>query len=258
MTSMELIDALEDIDEAFIVEGAPAKKRAAFPVVARRWIAVAACLLLSAGIGFGAWRLQETAPIPENSEEESTVTTTTEGTTATTQKPTESTTPPTTGTTDWEGQGGSGYGASYVYVGDDKHSGMKNYFGEFIRNTYGQDKINEAIAERNAERNATSYSYTGSSMHRWIRVFNIPKEAFVEVNNRSKESFKDNEWDLAHYTYTDEEINDFQPRIATVEEGREIIYDIGGLSKNLPAEDILWLQDGYVVRNNIMAGADAE
>ena len=57
---------------------------------------------------------------------------------------------------------------------------------------------------------------------------------------------------------SDDEINDFKPRIATVEEGRQIIYDIGGLSKNLPAEDILWLQDGYVVRNNIMAGADAE
>ena len=54
---------------------------------------------------------------------------------------------------------------------------------------------------------------------------------------------------------SNEEINDFQPRIANVEEGREIIYDIGGLSKNLSAEDILWLQDGYVVRNGIIPDA---
>ena len=49
-----------------------------------------------------------------------------------------------------------------------------------------------------------------------------------------------------------EDYNDFQPRIATVEEGREIIAHIGKLSKNLALEDILWLEDGYVMRNGIL------
>jgi len=205
MTSMELIDALEDIDEAFIVEGAPAKKRAAFPVVARRWIAVAACLLLSAGIGFGAWRLQETAPIPENSEEESTVTTTTEGTTATTQKPTESTTPPTTGTTNWEGVGG-GYGGSYVYVNGMKHQSV-NFFSQYIYENYTEAELQAFVDKIDAELLGTPYTYTGNSLQRRIIELNIPREKIEELNEISKEFYKD---DLQYdeYVYTDEEIND--------------------------------------------------
>ena len=55
-----------------------------------------------------------------------------------------------------------------------------------------------------------------------------------------------------------EDYNDFQPRIATPEEGKEIIYAIGALSKNLPAEEILWLQDGYVVQNGILPDTTAQ
>ena len=110
--------------------------------------------------------------------------------------------------TNWNGQGG-GYGGSYVYTGNDKHTGMKNLFGEFFLDTYGRNKIDEAYEELNTELNAAAYSYTGGSMHRWVRVFDVPKETFIEINNRSKEFFKDSDWGLTHYTYTDEEIHDF-------------------------------------------------
>lgn len=51
-----------------------------------------------------------------------------------------------------------------------------------------------------------------------------------------------------------EAYNDFQPRIATPEEGREIVYAIGGLSDNLDPEQIRWLEDGYVMRNGLLPG----
>ena len=51
-----------------------------------------------------------------------------------------------------------------------------------------------------------------------------------------------------------EAYNDFQPRIATPEEGREIFYAIGELSGNLDPEQIRWLEDGYVMRNGLLPG----
>ena len=206
MTPIELLYTLEDIDEAFIADGAPMAKKTAFPVVARRWIAVAACLLLSAGIGFGAWQWQEAVPTPENSEEESMATTTTEGTTATTtQKPTESTNQPTTGTTNWEGVGG-GYGGSYVYVNRRKHY-VVNFFSEYIYKTYTDAERQAVTGKISAEYNGIPYAYTGDSLQRWIIELNIPSKKIEELNEISKEFYKD-ALQYDEYVYTDEEIND--------------------------------------------------
>lgn len=54
------------------------------------------------------------------------------------------------------------------------------------------------------------------------------------------------------------EYNDYQPRIATPEEGKEILYAIAGLSPTMTPENILWLEDSYVIQHGILnAGAQA-
>ena len=264
MTSMELIAALEDIDEAFIVEGAPAKKRAAFSVVARRWIAVAACLLLSAGIGFGAWRLQETAPIPENSEEESTVTTTTESTTATTQKPTESTTPPTTGTTNWEGVGGVGLETD-LYIKNMKFAVIPGGLIQYFLTTFGRDTLNEAIDEVEASIDSDPYAFVGGSTHFWVHRFDIPREKFEEINNKAKETYKDSPERWEEDVFTDEEINDIYTlstkefnekyKAPTAVVVGDLIYNFNWFYKN----DIdLWQKQGFTVEQLQTAVANAK
>ena len=55
-----------------------------------------------------------------------------------------------------------------------------------------------------------------------------------------------------------EEYNDFKPRIAEPEEGRQILYAIAGLSPGMTPENVLWMEDSYVVKNGILtAGAQA-
>lgn len=60
-----------------------------------------------------------------------------------------------------------------------------------------------------------------------------------------------------------EEKNDFQPRIATPEEGKEILDDIAELSETINYGDLLWLEDAYILQNGILtedpqAAADAQ
>lgn len=49
-----------------------------------------------------------------------------------------------------------------------------------------------------------------------------------------------------------EEYNDFQPRLATPEEGAQILAGISKISKTLAVEDVLWLEDSFVVRNGLL------
>ncbi len=110
--------------------------------------------------------------------------------------------------TNWNGQGGGNFYLTNVYVGYQKHHGLLNYFYEYVRDNYETDKIDEIRTKIAASCNAESYSYTGSSLHLWVRELEISKEKFVELNEQSKEFFKDSEWDLEEYTFTDEEVND--------------------------------------------------
>lgn len=55
-----------------------------------------------------------------------------------------------------------------------------------------------------------------------------------------------------------EEYNDFQPRIAESNEGKETLYAIAGLSPGMTPENVLWMEDSYVVKHGILtAGAQA-
>lgn len=55
-----------------------------------------------------------------------------------------------------------------------------------------------------------------------------------------------------------EEYNDFKPRIAEPDEGRQTLYAIAGLSPGMTPENVLWMEDSYVVKNGILtAGAQA-
>lgn len=55
-----------------------------------------------------------------------------------------------------------------------------------------------------------------------------------------------------------EKYNDFQPRIAEPDEGREILYAIAGLSPGMTPDNVLWMEDSYVVKHGILtAGAQA-
>ena len=55
-----------------------------------------------------------------------------------------------------------------------------------------------------------------------------------------------------------EKYNDFQPRIAEPDEGRELLYAIAELSPGLTPEKVLWMEDSYVVKHGILnAGAQA-
>ena len=49
-----------------------------------------------------------------------------------------------------------------------------------------------------------------------------------------------------------EKYNDFQPRIAEPDEGRELLYAIAGLSPRMTADQVLWMADSYVVKNGIL------
>lgn len=51
-----------------------------------------------------------------------------------------------------------------------------------------------------------------------------------------------------------EEYNDFQPRIAEPDEGRKTLYAVAGLSPNMTADQVLWMEDSYVVKNGILTG----
>ena len=85
----------------------------------------------------------------------------------------------------------------------------------------------------------------------YVRECTVFRQTFLMTN----EGVQDGGIDLIPALISStEDYNDFQPRIATPEEGKEIVYAIGSLSKNLPAEDILWLPEGYVVRNGIIPG----
>ena len=49
-----------------------------------------------------------------------------------------------------------------------------------------------------------------------------------------------------------EKYNDFQPRIAEPEEGRELLYAIAKLSPGMTADKVLWMADSYAVKNGIV------
>lgn len=54
------------------------------------------------------------------------------------------------------------------------------------------------------------------------------------------------------YLSSNEEYNDFQPRIAEPNEGRQLLYAIAGLSPRMTADKVLWMADSYVVKHGIL------
>lgn len=51
-----------------------------------------------------------------------------------------------------------------------------------------------------------------------------------------------------------EKYNDFQPRIADPEEGARMLKEIRRYSSTLTEENVLWLEDSYVIRNGLLTG----
>ncbi|MBP3388712.1 MAG: hypothetical protein J6K98_02425, partial [Clostridia bacterium] len=250
MTSMELIDALGDIDEAFIADGAPvAKKTVLAPSPAWHWGVAAACLLLSAGF---TWKL-----LPENpavAPPESDLSSTTQPTLPTSSPSgTPSTAPSTTGTTDWEGVGGYNMD-DYLYENDQNFNGLHGSLYEYICENFDKEQIAKITNEMEAKRDTVPYSYVGESTHFWVHELNIPRQKFVELNNKDKEFHKDRPWFLENRTFTDEEIDDIYT-LSTKEFNEkykaptavlvgEFIYNFNWLYKN----DIdLWQKQGFTV-----------
>ena len=212
MKPFELIYALGDVDEAMIADAAPVAKKTALPAsLVWRWVAVAACVLLAAGI---TWKLlpDDTGGIVPNqssttaTQTNSTAVSTNTTTQSTTESTTQSTMQTTTGTTDWEGQGGC-YDGERFYVGQGKHAGLMNLFLDYARQTCSEkvDAGKEKIARMYT---GSPYAFTGNSMHFWVRELGISREKFVEINENSKNFYKENEFLLSEYTYTDKEIDD--------------------------------------------------
>lgn len=53
-----------------------------------------------------------------------------------------------------------------------------------------------------------------------------------------------------------EKYNDFQPRIAEPDEGRELLYAIAALSPGMTPDKVLWMEDSYVVEHGILTAGD--
>lgn len=81
-----MLQVFSEVDEALVEDAAPARQTAR-RTIRKHWGAIAACLLLTAGIGFGLWHQTGGNPgyVPNESEEEPTTTTTTVSTTARTE-----------------------------------------------------------------------------------------------------------------------------------------------------------------------------
>ena len=214
MKPFELIYALGDVDEAMIADAAPVARKSVLTAPVWRWTAAAACVLLAAGV---TWKLlpkdnggvvpnlsSTTAPHTPTTKPTQLPTASTTQSTATTT--TQTNTPPSSGTTDWEGQGG-GYDGERFYVGQGKHAGLMNLFLDYARQTCSEkvDAGKEKIARMYT---GSPYAFTGNSMHFWVRELGISREKFVEINENSKNFYKENEFLLSEYTYTDKEIDD--------------------------------------------------
>ena len=168
----------------------------------KKMMALLLCALLFIGL------IGCTAPVDDT---DSTTTTTNATDTTTTAAPTS----PTSATlesavqnkenTNWEGVGG-GYGGSYVYVNGMKHQSV-NFFSQYIYENYTEAELQAFVDKIDTEFLGTPYAYTGNSLQRRIIELNIPREKIEELNEISKEFYKD---DLQYdeYVYTDEEIND--------------------------------------------------
>lgn len=107
----------------------------------------------------------------------------------------------------WEGQGGDFYNSFDVYSSS-KHTGLKNFYYGYVLEKYGMDRLSEGLEKVNTIMQEVPFSYTGDSMHFWVREFNISKETFIELNEKSKEFYGDVDFLLTDLTFTDEEIDD--------------------------------------------------
>ena len=56
---------------------------------------------------------------------------------------------------------------------------------------------------------------------------------------------------------SNKDYNDFQPRISDPERGATLLAGIAKISPTLGEEDVLWLEDSYVLRNGLLPGAQA-
>ena len=187
---------------------------------------------------------------------------TTAGTKPTTGNTTAAGGKPTTG--DWDGQGGEIYDSIYFYVGLQKHSGLMNLFLDYARQNF-PDKVDAAKAKLTERYTGTPYAFTGNSMHFWVRELNMSRETFIEINERSKDFYKDNEYNFSVYTFTDEEIDDIY-NLTTAEFNQkykaptavvvgEVIYSFEWFYDN---EVDLWLKQSFTVAQLQEAVANAK
>ncbi len=53
---------------------------------------------------------------------------------------------------------------------------------------------------------------------------------------------------------SNEEYNDFQPRIADLEDGARMLKEIKRCSPGLTQDNVLWMEDSYIIRNGLLTG----
>ena len=188
----------------------------------------------------------------------------TSSTTPTTDAITTSTQPTTTTTTNWEGVGGYDMD-NFLYENDYKFCGIRGYLYEYICENFDGDPITKIINEMVAAKNAVPYTFIGDSTHFWVHKFDIPREKFVELNNKEKEFYKDRPWFLENRIFTDEEINDIYTlstkefnekyKAPTAVVVGDLIYNFNWFYKN----DIdLWQKQSFTVEQLQDAVANAK
>lgn len=153
----------------------------------------------------------------------------------------------------WEGSGGYDLDV-YWYANDQNFNGLHGSLYSYIYDTFDEKQIAEIKSEIAASRNAVSYSFVGASTHFWVHKLNIPREKFVELNNKDREFHKDRPWFLENRTFSDEEIDDIynlsseefnkKYKAPTAVLVGEVIYNFNWLYQN----DIdLWQKQNFTV-----------
>ena len=235
---------------------APVAEKKATVAPVWRWTAAVACLLLAAGV---TWKLlpRDNGGVVPNLSSTTLPTTSSaippSSTTATAQPTTQSTTKPTTGTTDWEGQGGGGL-ETHLYVKNVKLAGIHDYFYEYVLATFGSETFSKVTDEMKVAKTAVPSAYVGDSTHFWVHRLDIPREKFVELNEKTKGSLINYPERLEKETFTNEEIDDIY-NLTTEEFNKKykaptavlvgkVIYNFDWLYKN----DIdLWQKQNFTV-----------
>ena len=261
MKPFELIYALGDIDDALVADAAPVARKSVLTAPVWRWTAAAACVLLAASV---TWKLlpRDNGVVPNLSSTTAPHTPTTKPTQLPTASTTQSTatttttqtnTPPSSGTTDWEGQGG-GSPATHLYVKNVKLAGIHDYFYEYVLATFGSETFSKVTDEMKVAKTAVPSAYVGDSTHFWVHRLGIPRETFVELNEKTKNSLSDYPERLEKETFTDEEIDDIY-NLTTEEFNKKykaptavlvgkVIYNFNWLYKN----DVdLWQKQNFTV-----------